>query len=646
MEKREREEDLDANDLAKRKKLSVEIQAQGPAADGRLAERIMPPGLELPSGWIECPPMGHRMNMLRLVPVKVPLGRRFAQVLTDEEHFSPAKLVEQLQSKKTEVGRIIDLTNTWRYYERDEIDELGVEHVKIRCRGRGQVPEAEAVNTFVWDLLSYHNREPSKWTVLHCTHGYNRTGYMVVSFMVRHGMSVEKALRIFAEHRPPGIYKEDYIRQLYKYNHEPLPTNFKPPHLPAWKPEEPDSPKADQILDSGAVPEEATSEPEEMKHDDIVGEVVPEEEAAEARNIILQLVYGPDPQRWPGGNLRFPGGQPVSLDRQNISLLHEKRYWVTWKADGTRYMMLLCRWGVYLIDRAFNVRRVQMRFPAALVGKDGMLKAHHLTLLDGEMLVDEDQVTEQRTRRFLAYDLIALNGTSLVHRPSKERWARMEEAVIRPRRKEREAIERDAHTGQHAYPARYDYRSEAFSVRRKEFWPLSCMSSLLDSFIPALSHEADGLIFQGYEDHYVPGTDQNLLKWKFAHMNSVDFRLRSKAAGPELLLLETRQVRAPVELPLPGARLAEGPDVKALENLIVECAWDGEAGEWRFMRTRSDKDTPNAYHVYEKVMQSIQDNITQDDLHAEIQAALQLSVYAKDVADAKRHAAAAAAGRK
>lgn len=27
-----------------------------------------------------------------------------------------------------------------------------------------------------------------------------------------------------------------------------------------------------------------------MKHDDIVGEVVPEEEAAEARNIILQLV--------------------------------------------------------------------------------------------------------------------------------------------------------------------------------------------------------------------------------------------------------------------------------------------------------------------------------------------------------------------
>ena len=49
-----------------------------------------------------------------------------------------------------------------------------------------------------------------------------RAGYMVVSFMVRQGMSVQRALRVFAEHRPPGIYKEDYVRELYRYYHEPL----------------------------------------------------------------------------------------------------------------------------------------------------------------------------------------------------------------------------------------------------------------------------------------------------------------------------------------------------------------------------------------------------------------------------------------
>ena len=32
----------------------------------------------------------------------------------------------------------------------------------------------------------------------------------------------------------------------------------------------------------------------------------------------------------------FPGCQPVSMDRKNISLL-ENPYMVSWKADGTRY---------------------------------------------------------------------------------------------------------------------------------------------------------------------------------------------------------------------------------------------------------------------------------------------------------------------
>jgi mRNA-capping enzyme len=34
---------------------------------------------------------------------------------------------------------------------------------------------------------------------------------------------------------------------------------------------------------------------------------------------------------------------------------------------------------------------------------------------------------------------------------------------------------------------------------------------------------------------------------------------------------------------------------------IVECSWDEGAQQWIYMRTRIDKDSPNAYHVYEKV---------------------------------------------
>ena len=44
--------------------------------------------------------------------------------------------------------------------------------------------------------------------------------------------------------------------------------------------------------------------------------------------------------------------QPVSLDRTNIVLLHKMKYHVSWKADGTRYlMMLMGNRGVYFVGR-------------------------------------------------------------------------------------------------------------------------------------------------------------------------------------------------------------------------------------------------------------------------------------------------------
>lgn len=41
---------------------------------------------------------------------------------------------------------------------------------------------------------------------------------------------------------------------------------------------------------------------------------------------------------------------------------------------------------------------------------------------------------------------------------------------------------------------------QIFQVRRKDFWLLSTVGKLLKDFIPRLSHEADGLIFQVLSD--------------------------------------------------------------------------------------------------------------------------------------------------
>ena len=42
---------------------------------------------------------------------------------------------------------------------------------------------------------------------------------MICNYMVRMGMPLTDAVRHFAVHRPPGIYKDDYIQALFKYNH-------------------------------------------------------------------------------------------------------------------------------------------------------------------------------------------------------------------------------------------------------------------------------------------------------------------------------------------------------------------------------------------------------------------------------------------
>ncbi len=44
---------------------------------------------------------------------------------------------------------------------------------------------------------------------------------MLANWMIRHeGMSTGQAVSTFAAFRAPGIYKDSYINQLFKYNHE------------------------------------------------------------------------------------------------------------------------------------------------------------------------------------------------------------------------------------------------------------------------------------------------------------------------------------------------------------------------------------------------------------------------------------------
>ncbi|KAI9196769.1 hypothetical protein LWI28_026842 [Acer negundo] len=578
---------------------------------------------KLPPGWLECPALGQDISCI--IPSKVPLGEFFNDCIPPGKRYSFKQVIHQLRVLGRKLGLVIDLTNTTRYYQTSDLKKEGIKHVKIQCKGRDAVPDNVSVNNFIYEVTQFLSRQkhPRKYILVHCTHGHNRTGYMIVHYLMRSlPISVTQAIKIFADARPPGIYKPDYIDALYAFYHERKPATVTCPPIPEWK-------RSSELdLNGEAVPDddddgvpaaplhESHDVPVLMTNDDVLGDEIPHDQLQALQHFCYQMLKQSVGGR---GHMQFPGSHPVSLDSENLQLLRQRYYYATWKADGTRYMMLITMDGCFLIDRTFNFRRVQMRFPCRHPNEGLGEKTHHFTLLDGEMIIDQLPDSQKQERRYLIYDMIAINQVSIIERPFYERWKMLEKEIIEPRNYERHNI----YQSRNPY---YRYDLEPFRVRRKDFWLLSTINKLLSEFIPRLSHDADGLIFQGWDDPYVPRTHQGLLKWKYASMNSVDFLFEGGADDRQLLFLFERGKKKLME----GNSVVfkDGSDPSSYFGKIIECTWKSEEQVWEFMRIRTDKSTPNDINTYKKVMRSIRDNITEEVLLNEINEIVRLPMYA------------------
>uniref|UniRef100_A0A2C9VGJ7 Tyrosine specific protein phosphatases domain-containing protein n=1 Tax=Manihot esculenta TaxID=3983 RepID=A0A2C9VGJ7_MANES len=372
---------------------------------------------KLPPGWLDCPASGQ--EIFGIVPSKVPLGEAYNDCIPPGRRYSFKQVIHQQRVLGRKLGLVIDLTNTTRYYSTIDLKKEGIKYVKIQCKGRDSVPENASVNNFVYEVTQFLARQKSKKHILvHCTHGHNRTGYMIVHYIMRTmPKSVTQAIKLFSDARPPGIYKPDYIKTLYEFYHETKPEMVVCPPTPEWKR------SSDLDLNGEAVPDDdddgGSAAPLHDNHevdaimtnDDVLGDEIPVDQLDALRLFCYQTLKLNIPVR---GNPQFPGSHPVSLNRDNLQLLRQRYYYATWKADGTRYMMLIMMDGCYLIDRSFNFRRVQMRFPCKGTNEVLADKTHHYTLLDGEMIIDTMPESQKQERRYLIYDVMAINHMSVV----------------------------------------------------------------------------------------------------------------------------------------------------------------------------------------------------------------------------------------
>uniref|UniRef100_A0A452I1L7 Uncharacterized protein n=1 Tax=Gopherus agassizii TaxID=38772 RepID=A0A452I1L7_9SAUR len=100
----------------------------------------------LPDRWTDYLPLGQRMPGTRFIAFKVPLKKSFEWRLAPEDRFSPFDLIKKIREQKEELGMIIDLTYTARYYGPEELPET-LCYSKILTVGH-EVPDNETIFKF------------------------------------------------------------------------------------------------------------------------------------------------------------------------------------------------------------------------------------------------------------------------------------------------------------------------------------------------------------------------------------------------------------------------------------------------------------------------------------------------------------------
>jgi hypothetical protein len=246
---------------------------------------------------------------------------------------------------------------------------------------------------------------------------------------------------------------------------------------------------------------------------------------------------------------RFPGPQPISIERRHFSILQSKPYLVCEKTDGVRHMLVcfenkdgkkICA----LVDRAFHVTYTTLTVP-----RD--------TILDGELLGNV----------FHVYDAIRIKGEDLRQKSLVERLAKAN-AV-----------------------AKFILRQPKLQVKVKEMYPLSQIHKI------TLGQDTDGLIFTPVDEPVRMGTHETLFKWKPLNRITIDFLVLN---GKDLHIQGGKKVgelHTSIRPYKPGT--------------ILECDY-GKYG-WTPVKERLDKTYPNNKRTFERTLVNIQENIQAEE---------------------------------
>jgi hypothetical protein len=275
----------------------------------------------------------------------------------------------------------------------------------------------------------------------------------------------------------------------------------------------------------------------------------------EVKEFISKVWNSSDPER-------FPGPQPVSIERRHFPLLKRQPYLVCEKTDGVRHFLVSFEGGVFIVNRAFHCEPVKIRVP-----KD--------TLLDGELVQFKN-----KKWGFMVYDAVITKGESLLNFPLNLRLEKAK-AVIKGIIKTAQA---------------------PFEIKVKTMTALQDFKTFPD--LNSFDYETDGLVFTPVEEPIRMGTHETMFKWKPRERITIDFQLQN---GRELFVQDRG-------VPFKEAELHIRYRNDLPDGTIVECGY-GELG-WVVEKVRSDKTHANNRRTYFRTIINIRENIGLGEFNA------------------------------
>lgn len=250
------------------------------------------------------------------------------------------------------------------------------------------------------------------------------------------------------------------------------------------------------------------------------------------------------------------------------------------------------------------------------------------TLLDGELVWDN----AKGELVYYIFDAIMFMARTLIGLDLPGRLQIVQNDIITPHEK------RMSSTGE-KYP---------FKIKLKQMWKPYGLRDLFERVIPGQGHENDGLIFTPVKDGYFAGTCHRLLKWKPSDMNTIDFLIVCIVDGRIFdfndntnsnINLSNDTIKVELHIATQGrshfymnfdilkdeelsklspaeycGKIGEFRYISGSKDCDSTAGFDDSKDRWGFMRFRPDKRLPNDSKTVEKVLHSIKDNVTKEDL--------------------------------